>query len=173
MEPPEYLQRTINRIMVLLSEERELWPASLKHAAGLAGLFKASVVLAYPIAAPRATPSVMPMTSSPVMLLTTVWEKAMKDAEANLANAKAMMADLGITADTKVLDITMSTGKSICEAARGACDMIVVTEEKVGGLKGLLHRSLAVDIVKNAWCPVVVIETAENETPEQIQGQVR
>ena len=161
MEPPEYLQRTINRIMVLLSEDKGLWASSLRHAAGLAGLFRATVLLAYPTSASGTSPPVMPMTTNPAMLFAAVWEKARKDAEENVAEAAKMMADLGVTADTMVLDVPTMTGRAIWEAAKGHCDMMVVTEERLGGLKGLLHRNLAVDIVKNAWCPVVVVETSE------------
>lgn len=157
MEAQRYLQRTINRITVVLPGESKEMLETLRYAAGLSKLCDASVLLMYVMEPPPLVPYLTTGPLIQVVIPARAWEGVQSGAESTLRSAERMLAAMGVKAETKLITAVGGIGRSVGNAARGECDLMVVPQDPVRGIQRLFRRSVAVDLVKNATCPVVVV----------------
>lgn len=170
MDPQKYLQRTINRIMVVLAGNTEESQEAMKYAAGLSKLCGASVTLVYPMKVPVPLILGNPAPVGLGHIPTQVWEESERQAESMLEEAKTAMAGLGASAEGKVLVVEGGVGMTIGKEAKGKYDLVVVPEIRAHGLERLLHSDFAVDVVKNTECPVVVVHAFDKGRPTSVES---
>jgi len=77
---------------------------------------------------------------------TRAWDGIQQGAESILEDARRMMEGLGVNAATKLISISSGVGWSVAKAARGECDLIVVPQARVGGIRRVFRKSHAVDV---------------------------
>jgi nucleotide-binding universal stress UspA family protein len=164
MEAQRYLKGSINKIVVVLQGESESVEA-MKYAAGLSKLCGASILLVYPMELSAPTPMALPSHGAWGTASLGVWEEVEREARTIVDDAKKTMSSLGMHADVKIIEFAGSVGRSIGELSE--CDMVVVSETKARGLQRLLEKDLAVDVVKNAKCPVFVVHAPGRSTGKE------
>lgn len=136
----------------------------MKYATGLSTLCGASVLLVYPVELP--VPLILG-NPSPVGLGSIseqVWADSEREAKSRVQGAIDTMADLGVPAEGRILLAKGGVGMAVKEAS-GKCDLVVVPQARARGFERLLHHDRAVDVVKNAECPVVVVRASEEAHP--------
>ena len=119
LDPQEYLQKTIGRIIVVLDGTSRKSEKALLYAAGLLRMCGASVIilclmevsLTYP-AAPMA-PGVVPM------LPALAWDQIEDEAEAALDEAKINIANFGVRAEVKIIEVGGGIGAGHLEHGGG------------------------------------------------------
>lgn len=159
MQAEEYLQRTINRILVVLDEDAENRNELMRYAIGLSRLCKASLMLVCPVEPPVNLAYGFPDQGHPVMMFSEVWESEWAFAQRIVDEALAQCRGLGVEVErTGVTGSAELVSPKTTWASRS--DLVVVSRPKKRGLEKLFGRDKAVDVVKSSPCPVVVIESA-------------
>ena len=163
LEAQSYLQKTVNRIMVVLQGETQESLEALRYAAGLSKLCGASVLLVclrkLPLPPVVGAPS--PLTLAPIP--TRFWDQEDRRAKEIAAESKEILEGMGVETEVEVLSTFDRIGWVVGSEASKSCDLVIVSETKTRGFWQLFRADLAADVVKHTDCPVMVIQEVEKD----------
>jgi nucleotide-binding universal stress UspA family protein len=157
LNPQDFLQKTIGRIIVVLDDTSRKSEKALLYAAGLSRMCGASVILLCPMEVPLTYPAA-PMAPGVVPVLPArAWDRIEDQAEAVLQEAKTNIASLGVRAEGKIVEVGGGIGAAISSMAEDESDLILVTGSEAHGIARLFQKDIAAELVRHAKCPVLVV----------------
>ena len=169
MEAQTFLQKTINRILVVLTGDMKQRAEVVRYAVELSRLCGASLIVVCPTELPPPIPYGFPTEAPPGLMPPFVWEREGAKAESALDAALKEIHGLGVKAEGKVV----SGAPSSVPGWADKCDLIVVPRTKARGLDRLFGRDTAVDVVRGSACPVMVIEHSPQKQAKAAKGKRR
>jgi nucleotide-binding universal stress UspA family protein len=159
VRPQEYLQKTVNRIMVVLGSGADGSESALRYAAGLSQMCGASVLLLYPMEIPLAFPADPVVPGVVPLMPSTLWDSIEDQGKAALEEAIAGIASLGVRAEGMMIQVTGGFAAAVSRVASEDSDLLIVSRAEPRGLDRLLGGDYAVELVRHAKCPVVVVRS--------------
>jgi nucleotide-binding universal stress UspA family protein len=155
--PQEYLQKTIGRIIVVLDDTSRKSEKALLYAAGLSRMCGASVIILCPMEVPLTYPAA-PMEPGVVPILPArAWDQIEDQAEAALQEARITIANFGVRAEGKIIEVGGGISAAISRVTEDESDLILVTGSEAHGITRLFQKNTAAELVRHAMCPVLVV----------------
>ena len=141
LNPQDYLQRTIGRIVLVLEQDSKGSEKALRFAAGMSKMCGASVTILCPIEPPLPYP-VEPMAPGMVSIVPArAWEVLEDRARTALAAAQADMASLGAGAEGRMFYAVGGASTSVSRMIENESDLIIVGTKEAHGPDRLFQRN--------------------------------
>lgn len=152
------LQRTINRILLLLDHDPEQRREALQFALGLGRLCRASLLMVCPVDEPPPIFQGSPIQVPTAMLMANALEDEKAKAQEMVDDSLAQCRRSGVRAEGAVVLRAREALQAKGTKWGGRCDLVVVSRQGRHGLERIFETDVAVEVVKSAACPVLVVE---------------
>lgn len=163
MQAQEYLQSIVNSIALVLTPDTYKSTEAMRISAGLARLCGASVELVFFYELPPPAQATVPSPTPLGLVPANVYESVNGEAESSLNFALETMSRLGVKAGGTVIGSFGGVGQLMDWIRLAKCNLIVVPEIRAKGFWALFRKSMAIEIVKHAESPVLVVHVPRNE----------